>query len=96
MHSMARCTQCQAEVPDPVRGRPLPRLETCPKCGCDLHACRQCRSWEPIGRRCRNPEVPEPRMDPERANYCDFLELCGPLPAPGAPKKSFDALFGDG
>ncbi|GEM_PF-5287067 len=33
-------------------------------------------------------------MDPERANYCDYLELCGPLPVPGAPKKSFNDLFG--
>ena len=95
MHSMARCAGCQAELPPPRRGEPLPRLATCPACHAELHACRQCRSHDAGARRCRNPHVDEMPTDQERSNFCDYFELLETPPAPpGGRRNPLDDLFG--
>ena len=80
---MSRCAGCQADLSSQRYPERLPRLAECPACHAQLHACRQCRSWDPDARKCRNPHVDDPPKDAERANFCDFYEMGDP----GAPRK---------
>ena len=95
---MPRCAGCQAEVPQPRPGDPLPRLATCPACHAELHACRQCRFHDALARRCRNPHVDEAPKDPDRSNFCDWYEMGDPAAAaPGSTpeaRKAFEDLLG--
>ena len=71
-----------------------PRLAECPACHAQLHACRQCRSWDADARKCRNPHVDEPPKDAERANFCDYFEMGDPG-APGKDaRKALEDLLG--
>lgn len=91
---MTHCAGCQAELPDLKSGERLPRLATCPRCHAELHACRQCRHYDHVAPRCRNPHVDEPPKDPDRANYCDWFEPGEPPPPAPPGRDAFDSLFG--
>jgi hypothetical protein len=92
------CWKCGASLA--ALPQPLGRVEVCPACGADLHACRLCRFYAPgVARDCREP-VAEPVKDKERANFCDWFQ-----PRPGAwaaadpraaegSRAELDALFG--
>ncbi len=79
------------------------RRDECPHCSAELHACLNCRSYEPrLSRPCREPQalVEETIRDVARANFCQWFEhrpgppgLDGPS-SPGEAKAAFDALFG--
>jgi hypothetical protein len=60
------------------------RRDTCPRCGVDLHSCRQCRFHDPRAyNECREPQA-ERVLDKERGNICDYF-----APAEdGAPRAS--------
>ncbi len=91
---MASCAGCQAELPALKAGERLPRLATCPGCHAELHACRQCRFYDSVARRCRNPHVEEPPANHERANFCDYYEMGDPPPPPRSARDPFGDLFG--
>jgi hypothetical protein len=58
-----------------VRYAAVPRESECPKCGRDLHACRNCRHYDPaVNNKCREPNA-EWVTDRERANFCEFFQL---------------------
>lgn len=68
--TVSRCAECGTLLPpltDP-RGR-------CPRCGAELHACKQCSHFDP-GRRfeCAQP-VPERIPDKTARNDCPFFAL---------------------
>ena len=86
---------CQADLSAPKTGERLPRLAECPACHAELHACRQCRSWDAAARLCRNPHVDEPPRDPERSNFCDYYEMGDGAPPPRKDaRKALDELLG--
>ena len=78
----------------------LPRKETCPQCGSDLHCCRNCTFYDPAApKECREP-VAELVRYKDRANFCDYFDARAGEAA-GAQKpdaqeqarKAWDDLF---
>lgn len=62
----------------------LPRKETCPQCGSDLHCCRNCTFYDPAApKECREPVAEYVRYK-DRANHCDYFD----------PKKPSDTTSG--
>ena len=52
--------------------------DECPKCGGDLHICRNCRFYAPhAANQCREPAIPEPVRDKERRNLCEYFKPAG-------------------
>jgi hypothetical protein len=95
--SVSRCAQCGTllqSLAEPVG--------TCPKCGFELHSCKQCTYFDPSSRfECMQP-VPEriPRKDVR--NECAFYsirvmvekETSTPSPVrPSDARQAFDNLF---
>jgi hypothetical protein len=94
--TVSRCSQCgtvlsAGEIP-----------EKCPKCGFELHSCKQCLYFDPSGRfECMQPVVERvPRKDVK--NECTFYsirvttekETTTPTAAkPADARQAFDALF---
>lgn len=68
--TVSRCAQCGTllqELPDPVGA--------CPKCGFELHSCRQCTHFDPASRfECTQP-IPERVARKELRNDCTFFLL---------------------
>lgn len=93
-----RCAACQNPIPL-ASGERLGFRDTCPHCGADLHACRQCAHHDPGAyNECREPQA-ERIADRERANRCEwFAPAAGeggaerPDPRAGA-RAALDALF---
>ena len=71
------CWKCGASLA--ALTLPLRRLEECPQCRAELHACRMCREYDTrVATACREPTAEEVR-NKEQANFCDFFQ-----PRPGA------------
>jgi len=71
---MPYCTACDAELPADLR---VGRETLCPKCDAYLHACVQCRFYEPtLHNQCLEPEA-DYVGDRQKANFCDFFALTG-------------------
>jgi predicted RNA-binding Zn-ribbon protein involved in translation (DUF1610 family) len=97
--TVSRCSQCGTVLPS-TGGVP----EKCPKCGFELHSCKQCTYFDPSSRfECMQP-VPEriPRKDVK--NQCTFYsirvttekETTTPAAAkPTSARQAFDNLFKD-
>jgi len=69
-HTVSRCAQCGTLLPTGIEP-----TASCPKCGFELHSCRQCTYFETSARfECTQP-IPErvPRKD-ER-NQCTFYAM---------------------
>lgn len=68
---MFKCQVCGQDI---EVGPRVGRRDDCPRCGADLHACRQCRFYEPGAHNdCRETEA-ELVADKKRANFCDFFQ----------------------
>jgi predicted RNA-binding Zn-ribbon protein involved in translation (DUF1610 family) len=68
--TVSRCSQCGTLLPAPADA-----LEKCPKCGFELHSCKQCTYFDPSKRfECMQP-IPEriPRKDVK--NNCTFYSI---------------------
>ena len=71
---MPRCYFCRAEIE--LKGRVM-RKDTCPGCGNELHACVQCRFYDPgYHNQCREPKT-EMVRDREKRNLCDYFVFGG-------------------
>ncbi len=96
-HNVTRCAQCGTllnSLPEPVG--------QCPKCGFDLHSCKQCTYFDTSARfECTQP-IPEriPRKD--ELNQCTFystsvrVEKQTSTPATARPmdaRQAFENLF---
>jgi hypothetical protein len=85
------CAGCGAELGRPER---VGRRDACPRCHAELHACRQCRFYDPTAAdACREPQA-ERVVDKTRANFCDYFALADPSPAerPATAASARDAL----
>lgn len=70
---MPGCARCGNRLD--VVGNQVGRGDCCPQCGADLHACSNCRHFDPnVAKQCKEPfaEVP---MDKESSNFCDFFQI---------------------
>jgi hypothetical protein len=70
---MPGCAHCGQTLE--VVGNQVGRRDTCPKCGAELHACVNCRHFDPqVAKQCKEPfaEVPS---DKEDANFCEFFQI---------------------
>jgi hypothetical protein len=79
---------------------PLRRLDECPACRAELHACRLCVEYDTrVAKHCREPTAEEVRAK-DRANFCDhFRPRAGAYQAPDraaidAARAALDKLFG--
>lgn len=87
---MPSCWSCATPLPYPNFAT-VPREAECPKCMRDLHACRNCRHYDPgVNNRCREPNA-EWVTDRERANFCDFFQLAETVRGAGGPDRSAEA-----
>lgn len=69
---MSRCAFCHQEVVLEVK---IGRLDECPHCRRDLHACLQCRHYDRAAHnQCRETQS-EWVPDKERSNFCGFFEF---------------------
>ena len=94
------CWKCGTKVEYPSGSRVRTR-DACPKCHGDLHACRNCRFYDPgKHNQCAETQAEWVR-DKESANYCGYFQpnptlLAGtdhPTLKPNNAKKKFDSLF---
>ena len=93
---MPQCAACRADLGTIER---IGRRDTCPRCGTDLHSCRQCRFYDPrAANECREPQA-ERVLDKERSNFCDYFTprgetATGTASAPRASSGTRDELDG--
>jgi hypothetical protein len=65
----ARCFSCSTTLPPDVDFR-----DNCPKCGAELHCCKQCAHFEPSTRfQCLKP-IPERIPVKDAANMCELFK----------------------
>lgn len=68
------CVGCGADLGATLR---VGRRDTCPRCGVDLHSCRQCRFYDSRAyNECREPQA-ERVLDKSRSNFCDYFASTG-------------------
>jgi hypothetical protein len=98
-HSVSRCAQCGTLLT--LLTEPL---GPCPKCGFELHSCKQCTYFDPSRRfECMQP-VPERISKKDARNQCAFYAISvrvekqtstGAASTPSDARKAFDNLFKD-
>jgi len=92
-----RCFGCGTAV-ELRSGERVGFRDTCPRCGRDLHVCRNCAHHDPAAyNECRESSA-ERVDDRERANRCDYFAPGGAGgPGPGdeqaKARRGLDALF---
>jgi hypothetical protein len=68
-HTVSRCTQCGTVL------QGMPPTGLCPKCGFELHSCKQCAYFDPGSRfECMQPVLKRIEKKDVR-NDCTFYEL---------------------
>jgi hypothetical protein len=96
--AIAECRRCGA----PLDGLSLPisRRDKCPSCGVPVHACKQCRFYDPaVSDQCREDDA-ERVSDKDTANFCDYFQLgagrfdAGRSREAERSQSALDALFG--
>ena len=95
--TVSRCSQCGAVLPT-LGEIPV----SCPKCGFELHSCKQCTYFDPSKRfECMQP-IPERILRKDVKNACTFYsirvttekETTTPVSAkPADARQAFDNLF---
>jgi hypothetical protein len=95
-HAVSRCSQCGTVLPG------MPPTGLCPKCGFELHSCKQCAYFDPGSRfECMQP-VPKRIERKDVRNDCTFYELrvareketsTPATPRPNDARQAFENLF---
>jgi hypothetical protein len=68
--TVSRCAQCGTllqSITEP--------LGQCPKCGFDLHSCKQCEHFDPSNRFECNQPIPERISPKDKRNDCSFYSM---------------------
>ena len=90
------CHKCKNELVFEVK---MQRRDTCPHCGADLHACKNCEHWDPGAHNQCKEHITEYIPDREAANYCTFFTFRNGAPADDdaqlKAKAKLAALFGN-
>ena len=94
------CYKCRNQIEFVVKvGIKVGRADTCAHCGADLHACKNCRFYDPSRHNhCRIPEADFIR-DREAANFCGHFDILDRNEAPEVDssgdkaRAKLDALF---
>jgi len=92
---MPRCVFCGAEVE--IIDRKVGRMDECPSCKRDLHACLQCRFYDrSYHNQCRENQAAQV-ADKEKSNFCEFFEFGrdseGENRAAGDARRKLEDLF---
>lgn len=85
-HAMPGCGKCGAQLD--VMFNQVGRMDTCPECEAELHACIHCRHYdENVAKQCKEPfaEVPQ---DKESANFCDLFQIGDGTVRDSGPSKA--------
>jgi hypothetical protein len=98
MSHALRCWKCGAALA--ALSLPLRRLDECPACHAELHACMMCEFYDVrVAKSCRET-VAEEVKDKQRANFCDYFRPSeaayrpGDLTAAEKAKAELEAMFG--
>ncbi len=89
------CQSCGAAI---ATEGSIGRRDVCGSCDAELHACVQCRFYDPAAsNQCREPQA-ERVQDKERGNFCEFFQLAkgkggGQRSAADDAKAKLEALF---
>jgi hypothetical protein len=98
-HSVSRCAQCGTlltAIAEPVT--------QCPKCGFELHSCKQCTYFDTSARFECMQRIPERIAKKDARNECKFYSISvrfekqtstGVASTPNAARRAFDNLFKD-
>jgi hypothetical protein len=66
-----KCFSCGAEM---VFSHAPGRRDECPRCGADVHACRNCQHYDRSAyNECREPAADVVR-EKDRSNFCDYFQ----------------------
>ena len=74
----------------------------CPKCGFDLHSCKQCEHFDPSSRFECNQPIPDRISPKDKGNDCSFYSMrmmveketsSKPAQRPNDARQAFDNLF---
>lgn len=69
------CHSCSKDVSDEISAGKTGRSRSCSKCQRDLHACKNCKHYDPSAyNQCRESSA-ERVVDKERANFCDYFSF---------------------
>jgi DNA-directed RNA polymerase subunit RPC12/RpoP len=67
------CHKCGEEVQYETAN--IGRREECPKCGSDLHVCKNCFHYDPkIYNECKEPQA-DRVLEKDKSNFCDYFRL---------------------
>jgi hypothetical protein len=95
--TVSRCAECGTLL----QGLPEP-VGPCPKCGFDLHSCKQCEHFDPSSRFECNQPVPDRISPKDKKNDCSFYSIrmmveketsSKPAQRPNDARQAFDNLF---
>jgi len=90
------CALCKT----PLAEEKIGFRDECPRCGGDLHICRNCRFYDQYAsRQCREPAISEGVTDKERRNLCEYFKPVTPgmedqgEAESAAARRKLEALF---
>ncbi|MGA3197309.1 MAG: hypothetical protein ABSD39_20120 [Terriglobales bacterium] len=95
--TVSRCAECGALLQNLKD-----TLGQCPKCGFDLHACKQCEHFDPSSRFECNQPIPERISPKDKRNNCTFYSIrvmieketsSKPAQRPNDARQAFENLF---
>lgn len=95
--TVSRCAECGTLLQNLSES-----LGQCPKCGFDLHACKQCEHFDPSSRFECNQPIPERISPKDKRNDCSFYSIrvmveketsSKPAQRPNDARQAFENLF---
>jgi len=97
--TVSRCAECGTLLQNLGES-----VGQCPKCGFELHSCKQCEHFDPSSRFECNQPIPERISPKDKANNCTFYSMRVRLEKettsqgsqrPNDARAAFDSLFKD-
>jgi predicted RNA-binding Zn-ribbon protein involved in translation (DUF1610 family) len=95
--TVSRCAECGALLENLSE-----TFGQCPKCGFELHSCKQCEHFDPSSRFECNQRIPERIFPKDKRNSCSFYSMrvrleketsSKPAQRPNDARQAFENLF---